>query len=177
MKKSIKTTIAVIIGLLLIVFADCAIGIKIGGMFGWRHLLWIVLIGFIYAGAVVYGLFRNEEYKTDKRPAVILLVVIAFFILSFCSYRGLNYITADSEYTEYEVTVIDIDSHYTRGYPFSLLFESSYDVIAQTDSGDEVIIPKYDPIFLNEDEGDRLLVKEYNGGFGIKIYETTQIKK
>lgn len=34
---------------------------------------------------------------------------------------------------------------------------------------------KYDPIFLNEDEGDRLLVREYTGGFGIKIYETEKI--
>ena len=170
-KKLVKLILVIIIGALLVVGICTAIGLTIGGAPSLGKQAIFAAAGFLLGYCSVWVLFP-EKRKAARLPVEsVLAATVIFLILFRFGYDGLNRMTAETKYAEYQTVITGVDYRH-RSWTEEIFFTDR--------NGNEVSLTRMSPILYTEDEpeeGKTATVRERQGGFGYPVYEITEINE
>lgn len=170
MKKSIKILISVIISLFVVIGFDCLYGFTIGGRVDWLFYILSAIVGVILIVSLMLFIKGKEYFYTKDyiEPLVLLLIVVV--VACWGTYNGLNKLSSDMNYVEYD-TKVEYCGYYSK---------SVYQYVDFKDqNGNIQTVKMFDPIEFNAnysiEDCKTLTVREYKGGFGFNYYDIIKV--
>lgn len=162
-----KLAAVILVGLLLVVGIDSLIGSTVGGKIGMPHIILFFIASFVLGTLGSIFLFIKD--RVIEMPKNAILISMAVFFLAFClGYGGLNSISKSSDYLEYQTVISYVKTPY-KTFHNNYYFEDL--------NGEQQVFRRIIGTGVDYEYGDKINVKEYQGGFGYPVYEISIIKE
>lgn len=162
-----KLSAVILVGLLLVVGIDCLIGFTLGGKIGILHVALFFIASFVLG--TLASIFLYIKDRVIEMPKTAIITSMAIFFLVLClGYGGINSISKSSDYLEYQTVISYVETPY-KTFHNNYYFEDL--------NGERQVFRRIMGTGVDYEYGDKINVKEYQGGFGYPVYEISIIKE